>query len=321
MSNDFSLCRAVVAVLALALQACSPAGPTDWSGYVEGEYIQMAAPLTARLKQLPVQAGQQVQAGAELFLLEGDLEQAQAAEAEARVQVARAQQANLETGRRPPELAVTQAQRDQVAAQAAQARRDLVRVEQQAAQGFVSPARVDEARTLQQQTQSRLAELDAALVVARLPARTDERQASRAGAQAAEQALRQVRWRESQTRQLAPVAAEVAEVYYRVGELVSAGQPVLALLPADRRKARFFVPETEFATLQNGQAVELSCDGCGAPMRASITRMATQPEYAPPVIYSNTSRARLVFMVEARPAPSDALRLMPGQPVQVRRIP
>lgn len=320
MVNQTSF-RWLSAACVLALQACSPPGSSGWPGYAEGDYIHVAAPVTARLQHLPVQAGQQVQAGAELFALEADLEQAQAAEAEARVQAARAQQANLETGRRAPELAVTQAQREQVAAQAAQARRDLARIEQQAAQGFVSPARVDEARTLQQQSQARLAELDAALAVGHLPARDDERQASRAGTQAAEQALRQVRWRERQTRQNAPVAAEVAEVYYRVGELVPAGQPVLALLPPDQRKARFFVPESELATLRHGQAVEIVCDGCGQPLRASVSRIATQPEYAPPVIYSNTSRARLVFMAEARPEPADAARLKPGQPVQVRPTP
>jgi len=39
------------------------------------------------------------------------------------------------------------------------------------------------------------------------------------------------------------------------------------------------------------------------------------------VIYSNAQRARLVFMVEARPVPADAARLKPGQPLDVRRAP
>ena len=73
--------------------------------------------------------------------------------------------------------------------------------------------------------------------------------------------------------------------------------------------------------LAPGQAVTLHCDGCGAPIAARITRIATQAEYTPPVIYSNTQRARMVFMVEARPAPDDAPRLHPGQPLDVRRAP
>jgi len=35
------------------------------------------------------------------------------------------------------------------------------------------------------------------------------------------------------------------------------------------------------------------------------------------VIYSNETRAKLVFMVEARPAPDRAAALRPGQPVAV----
>jgi len=97
-----------------------------------------------------------------------------------------------------------------------------------------------------------------------------------------------------------------------------AGAPVAALLPEGATKARFFVPETEVAALAPGQAVQISCDGCGAPITARISRVATQAEYAPPVIYSNAQRAKLVFMVEARPDPADARRLRPGLPLDVR---
>ncbi len=45
--------------------------------------------------------------------------------------------------------------------------------------------------------------------------------------------------------------------------------------------------------------------------------VSAQPEYTPPVIYSRESRAKLVFLVEAKPRPEDATRLHPGQPVDV----
>ena len=45
--------------------------------------------------------------------------------------------------------------------------------------------------------------------------------------------------------------------------------------------------------------------------------IATRAEFTPPVIYSNSQRSRLVFMVEARPEPADAARLRPGQPLDV----
>ena len=111
----------------------------------------------------------------------------------------------------------------------------------------------------------------------------------------------------------------MADTYFRAGEFVPAGQPVVQLLPAGAVKARFFVPEAEAAALKPGDALQLSCDGCGAPLAARVSRVASQAEYTPPIIYSNTQRTRLVFMVEARPDAADAARLRPGQPLGVHR--
>lgn len=98
-----------------------------------------------------------------------------------------------------------------------------------------------------------------------------------------------------------------------------AGQPVLALLPPGNIKLRFFVPEAELSGIRLGQSLAARCDGCGAPLQVRVSHIAAQAEYTPPVIYSNAQRARLVFMVEARPEPADAARLHPGQPVDVDR--
>jgi HlyD family secretion protein len=94
---------------------------------------------------------------------------------------------------------------------------------------------------------------------------------------------------------------------------------VVSLLPPGNIKARFFVPEAELGTISAGLRVMLSCDGCGSPISAQISRIATQPEFTPPVIYSNAQRSKLVFMVEAQPQAADATRLKPGQPLDVRR--
>ena len=186
-------------------------------------------------------------------------------------------------------------------------------------QGFVSRARVDDATTQLSLAHARVTELNAALQVAQLPARTDERSAQHANAQAAAEVLHQNAWRTRQKQQSAPAAALVAEVFFQPGEWVGAGQPVLSLLPPANTKARFFVPESDLASVHPGQRVTLACDGCGTPIEAQITRVATQPEYTPPVIYSNAQRSKLVFMVEAKPSAQDAPRLKPGQPLDVRR--
>jgi HlyD family secretion protein len=307
-------------VVAVALAGCGQSAPPSWSGYVEGEYVHVASPVGGTLDRLAVRDGDAVARGAALFTLDAVLERAAREEARARLLGAEAQAADTTKGRRADEIAVTQAQRAQAAAQAALAQAELARQQQLFAQDFISKAAFDDARTAMAQSQARVAELDAALAVARLPARQDERLAAMAQAEAAHQALRQSQWREQQTQVAASSDALVTDTYFRVGEYVPAGQPVLALLPSGQVKARFFVPEAEIGTLVAGQAVLLHCDGCGAPIAARISFIAPRVEYTPPVIYSNEQRARLVFMVEARPQqPADAARLKPGQPLDVRR--
>lgn len=63
--------------------------------------------------------------------------------------------------------------------------------------------------------------------------------------------------------------------------------------------------------------MKVRCDGCGNAIAAKISFISQQAEYTPPVIYSREQRTKLVFLVEARTAPTDAIRLKPGQPVDV----
>ncbi|GAB3762773.1 HlyD family efflux transporter periplasmic adaptor subunit [Ramlibacter monticola] len=309
-----------LACAAALLAACDRAPEPAWSGYAEGDYVYVAAPLAGTLASLQVASGQQVARGDALFALEAQSEEAARAEAQARLAAARFQAANTDKGKRPAELAVQEAQLAQARSQLALARRELARKAPIADSGAISRLEVDAARAAAEEAQGRVSELEAALRVANLPSRTDERAAADAQVEAARQVLRQNEWREQQKRQAAPAAGVVSDTFFRQGEFVQAGAPVVALLPPGNIKARFYVPEPELAGIAFGQAVQLSCDGCGKPIEARVSFIATQPEYTPPVIYSNAQRSKLVFLVEARPVNgADAARLRPGQPLDVRR--
>jgi HlyD family secretion protein len=138
----------------------------------------------------------------------------------------------------------------------------------------------------------------------------------------AEAALRtaQARLNSAQTRltrrkMFSPVAGSVQQIYYRVGELVPAGKPIVALLPPANLKVRFFVPEAMLPKLSIGEPVTISCDGCDKGLVAKISFIARSSEFTPPVIYSVEERSKLVFLIEARPERPERLRV--GQPVSV----
>jgi HlyD family secretion protein len=83
-------------------------------------------------------------------------------------------------------------------------------------------------------------------------------------------------------------------------------------------KLRFFVPQAALSRIAPGDTVQVACDGCPSGMTAQVRFISTQAEFTPPVIYSNESRSKLVFMVEAQPQGEGAARLRPGQPIDVR---
>jgi HlyD family secretion protein len=113
-----------------------------------------------------------------------------------------------------------------------------------------------------------------------------------------------------------PVTGTVEQVYFRPGEVVAAGRPVVALLPPGNLKVRFFVPQGALPAIALGDKVRVACDGCAQNLSAKVGFIARQAEFTPPVIYSLEERAKLVFMVEALPDDPAAFRV--GQPVQVR---
>lgn len=129
--------------------------------------------------------------------------------------------------------------------------------------------------------------------------------------------LAQAQWRLDEKTLRAGQDALVYDTLYRVGEWVPVGSPVVRLLPPGNVKVRFFMPETVVGRLHAGQSVRLQCDGCAREGAATMRYVASEAEYTPPVICSNETRDKLVFMVEAWPPVAGAGPLHPGQPLTV----
>ena len=303
--------------LALAVGACGPKPPPGLQGYVEGEYVRVAAPFAGTLVSLDVARGAEVKPGTPLFSLEAENEDAARREAEQRVRKADAQLEDLRKGKRQTEIDAARAQLAQGEATALNSEKEWRRQLDLVSKGFVSQSVADQAKSARDRDHDKVVELRNNLATVMAGARPDEIRAAQAEAAAARQSLAQADWKLRQKSVASAVAGTVNDTLFVLGEWVPAGAPVVSLLPPSNVKARFFVPETRLAAVRLGEAVRLSCDGCGAPIDAKVTFIATQAEFTPPVIYSKENRAKLVFLVEARPAPADAAKLHPGQPVDV----
>jgi HlyD family secretion protein len=312
--------RAMLRCMALLLAAagCGNSEPTALQGYVEGEYVRVAAPFAGTLVRLEAQRGQNASVGAPLFALEAESEAAARREAEERLKSSHAQVDDLKRGLRATEIDAVRAQLAQAEVAAELSAKEHVRQLDLVSKGFVSQQRADEARAARDRDRNKVAELRAQLATARSGSRPDEIRAAEAESRAAREALAQADWRLRQKTVAATVGGTVTDTLFTPGEFVPAGSPVVTMLPPGNVKLRFFVPESRLGTVQVGQKVAFSCSGCAPDLAATVAFVAPQAEFTPPVIYSKDSRAKLVFLVEARPPPEQAAKLHPGQPVDVR---
>jgi HlyD family secretion protein len=301
---------------AIAAAGCEKTPDNAWQGYIEGEYVLLASPYAGQLQKLNVRRGERVEAGRPVFALEQESERAARLEAEERLKVAQARLGNLKVPRRPPEIEALRAQVNQARAARELAALQLEQAEKLFKESFVAQTRLDEARATHDREAARVREAEAQLKTALQPLGRDaEREAAESEVDAAKAALAQAVWRLEQKSVAAPVAGLVHETFFVEGEWVPAGRPVAALLPPGNVKVRFYVPETVVASIEMQKPLEIRCDGCPAPIEAKVSYVSNQAEYTPPVLFSKESRAKLMFLVEAR-LPGANLR--PGQPVDVR---
>ncbi len=264
--------------LAFLLTGCSK--PSDaWLGYAEGDYVFIAAPLAGWVTTVKVQRGDWVKNGDLLFALDDP------------AQIA-ARDSALAT------IAQAQGQMGQARANLDLAQKQLTRQEGLLHASATSKQAYDMANSSYDSAAAQVSQIEAA-----------ENQARATLANATYQL--------SQRQVVSRTTGRVQDVYFRQGEYAPAMTPVVSVLPPQNVYVRFFVPENQFSKIHLGEKVKISCDGCG-DIVATISFIAAQEEFTPPVIFSIGSREKLVFKVEAR-APA-GLKLNPGQPVDVRPL-
>jgi HlyD family secretion protein len=281
------------------------------SGYIEGENLYLAAPVAGTVQAVSAVEGERVAAGQRLFQIEPATLTAQGQQAQANVAAARTQIASAEAQAQQAEADVSAASADAV-----RARQDLARLlsVRRADSAAVAGKDIDAARAA-------LSEANARVTAAQKTAQARRAQvvASRAQAEQAQGGAREVAIRVGQLAPAAPSPARVEDVFFQPGEWVNANQAVVSLIPDNKVKVRFFVPEGQVARYRPGRQVRFSCDSCGGVLTATIRYVSPRPEFTPPIIYSRDSRDRLVFMVEAYPA--RPANLQPGLPVDVDPLP
>jgi len=312
------------------LEARAPAGG---SGEIEGTEVDLSARVTARVLEQPARKGEHVRKGDLLVSLDCADPQASYAESLARLTAARAQAsaatAAVDASRRSHEAALASelaaraqaealsAQRDAALRQASRldelttdvavASRDQTRA---GAEGLSHQTRAAEAQALASAEQARAA-------VATLKASDAQAVSALAQARAAEAALARAQILVEECRVRAPRDAEVDELPHEVGELVSAGQPLVKLVDLSEVKATFYLPNAELALARPGMKATVLADAWpGVRFEGVVRTVSARAEFTPRNIQTRTDRDRLVYPVEVWLSNPEG-KLRPGMPVQV----
>ncbi|HEX7618761.1 MAG TPA: HlyD family efflux transporter periplasmic adaptor subunit [Verrucomicrobiae bacterium] len=318
MKTSSILTLSACALAAVLLAGCSGNSSGAFQGYVEGEYVYVAAPLGGALTNLAVARGDSVKAGQLLFELERGSEVAAVQQAEKNLAQAKSQLEDLTKGKRPTEIASLEAQLERAKVNLKLSGDQLARREQLGTTDVVSREELDQARAKRDADKAQADQLAADLETARLGGREDAVRAAQAAVASQTAALDKAKWSFDQKQQFAPTNAFVQGTLYRQGEWVAAGNPVVVVLPPANLKVRFFVPETLLAKIKTGQSVQVSFDGSAKSYSATVNYISTQAEFTPPVLYNRENRTKLVYMIEAKFLPADAADLRPGQPVDLK---
>ena len=286
-------------------------------GYMEADLVFVGSEQSGRIATLSVKEGDTVTSGAPILTLESSEQEAAVAAAKSRLEEAQARLSDAEAEiQRPREIDVLQAALTRSQAMLKQSSLNLDRVQTLFDKGWVSKAQLDDAVAQHDSNQAAVAEAERRIDAGKLPGRSGVIDAAVASVAEARHALDEAAKNLAKRQVFAPVNGSIEEVYLRPGEVVVAGQGVVALLPPGNLKARFFVSELDRAKLHVGEIVKISCDACPPGLTAKINFIARDAEFTPPVIFSEEQRKKLVFLVEARP--QDATNeLTAGQPITV----
>lgn len=330
----------VVIVVAVVAWWLRRPGPTtvELTGTVDGNEITVGSKITGRIVTMPVQDGEQVQAGQLLATLDqaelkaddeaatAAINQAQASTRESQTQAqllaatlaAKVQQAQAQVAQAEAQQTEAQAQVKAAVAAVDKATDNLTRITPLARAGVNSPQDLVNAQT---DRASAVANLDAAQ--AALQAAQRSVAAARAGLEDAQQQQRQVEVQREQTASdeaaenqalanraaaiarfdqtevRSPIAGVITLRAARVGEVVSPGAPIVTIFDLSDTWVDADVPETYANLVTLGEVVPVRLPS-GAIIHGPIIYKATEADWATQRDVSRTKRDIKTFEIRLR---------------------
>ena len=281
------------------------AGFVSGNGRLEATETDISTKLPGRIASILVEEGDYVTKGQLLAVMQTDALEAQRNEAAAGLQLAisrevsaRAQITLRESDRQAAESLLIQRKAELNAAE-----RRLGRSEALSKSGTMSRQMYDddEMRLVGARSAVQSAETQIALADAAIEAANADAQGALSNIRAAEAAVARI---EADINDCQLTAPRDGRVQYRVaqpGEVVPAGGKLLNMIDLSDVYMTFFLPETAAGRVNMGDEVRVILDAShGHFMPATISYVASNAQFTPKTVETQSERQKLMFQVKAR---------------------
>lgn len=299
----------------MALAACDRGHENIYQGYVEANNVFLTAPFSGTLISLPFGRGADVHQDDIVFQLDTNPQALELQAESLLLEESRYVLQDQENPRRKPEIEAGRAKIAQVEARLRLAKLRQERYKHLYQKRAGNLDRADEARERVLELEQLKIQREAELELLKLGGRKDKIGEKKTRVEFLLEKIKIAKWQLAQKTGYATGDGSIFDIYYREGEWVAAGTPVLSLLLPKHVFIEFFVPAAVLPKMKMGQTVYFTCAGCSSKNEATVSYIAREAEYVPPLVYSRDNYEKLVYRINVKPVKPDMFK--PGQPVTI----
>jgi HlyD family secretion protein len=250
-------------------------------GEVDATRLDIAARVDGRVREIPVERGQNVPAGAVLVRIDNPETLAKHGQMSAAKAVVEAQLANILAGTRPEVIAARKAALERAQAAQILAQKTFDRIQHLTEQGNAPQARLDQVTDNLHESERAVDQAKSAYDQAVNGYTREEREIARANVEKAGADIQAVQSIVDQMAVYAPVAAQVYQRNVEPGEYVSPGVPLVTLIDLADVWIHFDLREDLVKTLKVGDRFDVRVPALGdRRITVEVRLIATKGEYA-----------------------------------------
>jgi len=255
--------------------------PQYIQGEAEATKVNVSAKVPGRVEEMRVEEGQKVKKGDVVAVLDSPQLQAKRQQAEAARSAASAQRDKAENGAREEQIRMAQNQYLQAKAGAELAEKSFGRVQRLFEDGVLPAQRRDEVEAQYNMTKKLEAAAKAQYDMAMNGARVEDKAAAAALVDQASGAVSEVNSLIEEAQVRAPLDGEIVEHVVNLGELASAGMPIVTMVDLTDVWFTFNMREDNLAGLKLGDHIQGSVPALNQPsVDMEVTYIAALGDFA-----------------------------------------